>query len=112
MEVKLKISADAVFAIDKLLQDVYSVASFPQAQDAKLFLSISYDLSDKFNSKSRSIVKKQTLFNEKKKYSFSLKFHESFALEKIIYASLDNVTNDHQRSILKPIADSLNQKHA
>lgn len=114
MKTTLKINADSIFALDKLLSNVYnigfSLGLSGKTKEAKVLLSISYELSNKFNSKSRNIVLKQSLFDSKKKYSIGLKFHEAWALEQIIYASLDNVNNDYAKTLLKKIADDLNQK--
>lgn len=110
MKTTLKINADSIFALDKLLNNVYQVPGFGKTKEAKVLLSISYELSNKFNTKARNIVLKQNLFDSRKKYSIALKYHEAWALEQIIYKSLDNVNNDYARSLLKNIADDLNQK--
>ena len=67
MKVELKLSPDTIFATARLLEQVYEMSN-AIGQSEKLIRSISYDVADAFLSKQKAVRKKQSLFEDKKKY--------------------------------------------
>lgn len=110
MKVELKLSADALLACSKLLQGVYDTKRI-QSQTANMMLSIAFDLADKFDAKSKTILRKQGLFDTKKTHKMTLKFHESRALEAVIRAMQVTINNEYQLNLLIKVADKLNQQN-
>lgn len=83
MKVETKLTADQIFAVAKLLEQVYE--TYPSANpDQKLTRSISFDLADKFTAKQRSVYKSNSLFDAKKRYKMTFKYHEAFTLYAIV----------------------------
>lgn len=110
MKVEIKLSADALLACNKLLQNVYDTKRY-QSQTANMMLSITFDLADKLDSKSKTIMRKQGLFDTKKTHKISFKFHEARALEAVIRSMLPNIDNDYQATLLTGVANKLNQQN-
>ncbi len=110
MKVELKLTADQVFAIAKLMEQVYE--SKPILTNEKLMWSIAMDVADKFTKKQHLIYSNQSLFDNKKKHKISLKYHESFALHYAIEALLHSVNDIYNNTILKKVLATLNQKLA
>ena len=108
MKTELKLSTDALLACNSILQNVYDVKR-PQSQTANMMLSIAFDLADKIESKSKTAMRKQGLFDAKKTHKLTFKFHESRALEAVIRAMLPAVDNDYQLALLNNVANKLNQ---
>lgn len=111
MKIELKLSNDSLIAINHLLKWLYESEN-SQDKKEKVFKSIGYDLSDKFDAKAKSLVKKATLFDSKKKIKFSLKFHEAWALEQILIDLKPHNPNDYQRNLIQKTINDLNQKLA
>ncbi|MCB6131652.1 hypothetical protein LIT53_12255, partial [Flavobacterium psychrophilum] len=99
MKVELKLNADTINAAARLLEQVYDLPA-PLGQNDKIIRSIAYDVADAMLSKQKTIRKKINLFDAKKKYKTSLKYHEAFALYNILNELLVNVSDDYTRIIL------------
>jgi hypothetical protein len=111
MKTDLKLTADQVFALEKLLQQVYNL--YPATtQEQKATRSIAFDLDEKFSSKRKQIIKNNNLFEQKKRYKISLKYHEALALQRIIFDLLDTVNSEKPKFDLKNVHDFLHQKLA
>jgi hypothetical protein len=109
MKIELKPTSDQVFAIAKLLEQVYNL--YPATTyDQKATRSIAFDLEEKFSTKRKEIIKKNSLFEVKKTYKITLKYHEALALQRIIFDLLDTVNSDKPKFDLKTIHDYLHQK--
>lgn len=90
MKIETKLTSDQIFAVAKLLEQVYDTYPEIKKQD-KLVRSIAFDIADKFTTKQRTIYKSNTLFDQKKKYRVTLKFHEAVTLNVIIAYFLPSI---------------------
>jgi hypothetical protein len=109
MKLEIKIKIETIFAINRLLQGVYS-AEAPSLLTQKIYGSICFDLADKFDKLQKSNIKKATLFDNKKKHKVSLKFYEAWALHSIIINLLPTVNNPLSISLLQETADSIHKQ--
>jgi hypothetical protein len=87
--IKLKITPDQILALEKLLEDVLLKPAIKI--DEKLTKSILSDVAEKVHKMYRDILKSRDLFNEKKKKSIQLKWHEGGVLSAIILYSLQAI---------------------
>lgn len=111
MKIELNITADQVFAVTKLLQQVYDL--FPSVNCDQLSVrSIAFDLDDQFTAKRKALLKKNTLFDLDKKYKMSLKYHEAVALHRIIGNLIETVNDIKQTNDLRMLYHFLMQKTA
>lgn len=110
MKVESKQTADQIFAVAKLLEQVYE--TYPSNNpNEKLVRSISFDLSDKFTSKQRTVYKSNSLFDVKKKYKIALKYHEAFTLHAIIQYFLPSIPkNEKAYNDLLQLSNKLHQQ--
>lgn len=81
-----------------------------QPSDKKLVLSICSDIADKFHNKIRSINKE--LKPRKKPYKFTLKWHQAYALNKLMFAATLNAANTEDCGIGGNIQMIIGQKLA
>ena len=110
MKIKLKLSPDAILAVDWIF-DNFCKGSLPgRTQEQKVLLSISYDLDDTFQKQANKVVRSSDLFNTKKKMGIGLKYYQAWALEKIIREMLPLVDNLYKKTLLGSLADDINQK--
>lgn len=109
MKIEIKLSNDSLISINNLLKQLYE-AENSQNKKEKVYRSIGFDLADKFDAKAKNLVKKSSLFDPKKKLKFTLKFHESWALEAILIDLNKHNSNDYQRTLIQKIINDLNQK--
>lgn len=110
MKIKLKLTPDTVLALDKILSYPAELLPATKTVEEKLLLSYAYELSDKFTGKSKKLLRSIDLFNNKKKVSFTLKYHEAWALEQLIRKLLNLEENKLSRTLLQKTADDINQK--
>jgi hypothetical protein len=111
MKIKLNLTADQVFAVAKLLQQVYDL--FPSVNCEQLSVrSIAFDLDEKFTAKRKALLKKNTLFDVGKEYELSLKYHEAVALRKIISNLIETVNDVKSTNDLRMLHHFLHQKTA
>lgn len=111
MKIEIKLSNDALLAINHLLKWLYD-SEPSQDKKEKVFKSIGYDVADKFDAKAKSLVKKASLFDDKNKPKLTLKFHEAWALEQILIDLKPHNPNDYQRNLIQKTINDLNQKLA
>ena len=109
MKVELKLNADSINATAQLLEQVYCLAP-PLGQSQNIIRSIAYDVTEIILSKQKTIRKKQTLFDAKKKHKISFKFHEAYALYNILNELITNVSNDYNRVIISKLIVEIHQK--
>jgi hypothetical protein len=110
MKVELKLTADAINAAARLLEQVYDLPPATLGQSEKVIRSIAYDVAETMLSKQKTIRKKQTLFDAKKKHKVSFKFHEAFALYNILNELFHTVSDDYNRAILGKLIGEVHQK--
>ncbi|AMA49429.1 hypothetical protein [Flavobacterium covae] len=111
MKIELKINADTVLAVNELLKNVYQMERTIDKRQ-QVYRSIGFDLADKFDTKAKELVKKSTLFDAKKKHKISLKFHEAWALEAILYELLHTTENEYYKVLVAKVISHLNEKTA
>lgn len=103
MTVNLSCNINALQVLSVILGDVYK-SDIATDQISKLVKSICYDLADKFDKKYKTQRKKVTLFDADKLHKVTLKYHEGWALEKIIaYSIIINNNDILQRAILSKL---------
>jgi hypothetical protein len=114
MKKKAKIpiyTADQVFAIAKVLDQVYNL--FPATtQEQKSTRSIAFELEEKFSKKRKELIKSNNLFEQGKTHKIALKYHEDFALLKIISSLLDTVNDLKLKNDLRLVLNYLDEKLA
>lgn len=110
MKIDLKISPDQLIATASVLEDIDTARAI--SSNEKLLLSIAYDLKDKICQKSSKTKRKTDLFTTGKKVTVSLKFHEAWALEKILIERKSILQNDFTKSMVQTMINLLNQKMA
>lgn len=110
MKIELKLSADQVFCVAKMIEQVYDTQTHDVQQ--KVMKSIAIDIADKFTRKQLELHNKQSLFDAKKKYKVSLKFHEAFALSEVIRLLINTITDVYCKTITNKVLDNLNQQLA
>ncbi len=110
MKVELRLTADSIVAVNQLLQNIYELTA--TSKHEKVYRSIGFELADKFDSKAKSLIKKTSLFDTKKKHKITLKFYEAWALE-IILNNFKTLVSDHYSLFrVNLVIDDLNQKLA
>jgi hypothetical protein len=111
MKIELNLTSDQVFAVAKLLQQVYDL--FPSVHTEQLVVrSIAFDLDEKFTKKRKELIKKSSLFEANKIYKMGLKFHEADALRKIIGNLIESVNEIKATNDLRMLYHFLQQKTA
>lgn len=111
MKVETKLTADQIFAVAKLLEQVFNL--YPAiTYSQKATRSIAYDLEEKFSAKCKDIVKKSSLFEANKTYKMTLKYHEALCLQRIINNLITTVNTVKSANDLRTIHDFLHQKLA
>ncbi len=108
MTIKFETTPDAISAVNEMLNDIIKAPALNI--DSKVAKSVAYDISDKFSSRQKAINKKADLFQAKKKYGITLKFHEAYALQQILLHAINDVDNDMTKNELNKVKDTINQK--
>ena len=86
MKIEVKLTADQILYLQKKLEAVAVI--HPQEflrlkHKDRIESSLLLDCFDKINTKAESISRKPTIFDHKKKYAVSLKYHEAAILERM-----------------------------
>lgn len=108
MKIELNLTAEEIFTVTTVLNPIYTAKAIKR--EGKSLFSIGLDLVDKFETKSKSLKKKQNLFDSKKKHKISLKFHEADALERILIDQKQYVDLPFMVFQIQKVIDILNQK--
>lgn len=104
-------TADQIFAIAKLLEQVYNL--YPATtSEQKATRSIAFDLEEKFSTKLKLLIKKNDIFQAGKVHKINLKYHEELALQRIIFDLINSVNADEPKRNLQAVHDYLHQKIA
>lgn len=98
-------------AINKYLQQIYKL-QVSQDKTEKIYRSIGYDLADKFDSKWKATLRKHDLFDQKKLNKITLKFHEAWALQKILTDLHSSEDSDYIANLILNVINTLDQKLA
>ena len=104
-------TADQVFAIAKLLEQVYNL--YPATTyEQKATRSIVFDLEEKFSIKRKQLIKTNSLFEVDVTHKIKLKYHEELALQRVITDLLDTVNDIKPKNDLLIVRNYLHQKLA
>lgn len=111
MKIDLNLTSDQVFAVQKLLQQVYDL--FPSVDCDQLSVrSIAFDLDEIFTAKRKVLIKKNSIFDAGKKYKMSVKYHEAVVLRRIIGNLIETVNDIKATNDLRILYHFLQQKTA
>lgn len=110
MTIKVKTNGDGIGAVNKVLEHILYTNTTEKQN--KLLKSLAFDISDKFTAAHKKAVKKSTLFDQKKTYAITLKFHEAYALEMIIAGYINLVDDQYSKLQLDKLKNYLNQQMA
>jgi len=109
MKIELQLTNDQLMAINNQLQKVYEM---PVSTDQRenVYKSIAFDLADKFDKKCKNLIKKASLFSQKKKIKISLKFHEAWALQAVLMELIIYMDNEYQKTLIQKTINALDEK--
>lgn len=110
MKIELNLTAEEIFSIHTVINPVYAAKAI--TREGKVIQSIGFELADKFDSKQKSLKKKQNLFDTKKRHKVSLKAYEADALEKILINQRQYLDIPYMLNHVQKVIDTLNQKLA
>lgn len=116
MKIETKVIFETLYALNKFLDaalDISARKAFVSLEpEIKVVYTIMIDVGDKINSKYRSAQKKDTLFDQKARYKMGFKYHEAWALHKLLTyktPALSTLSEYHQ-NLLQELSDRLHQK--
>ena len=93
------------------MNKVYEIpATFDERTN--VYFSIGCDIADKFDSKTKAQLKKQSLFDHSKLHKITLKFHEAWALKNILLELITTVSNPYQKGLIQKVINIIDQKIA
>lgn len=111
MKVKTKLKPDTIRIVNNLLQEVYSM-QFPTKKMERLYLSVTYELADKFAAKTKALIKNMNLLNSNKKHEITLKYYQAVVLQSFLSSCVILEANPYNKSILDQFINQLDQKLA
>ena len=111
MKIELKLSNDELICINNQLQNAYG-RRFLEITLYNVIHSITLDLADKFDTKTKTRIKKANIFDANKKTKITLKYYEAWALKVYLHESIQSIDNAYQRNILQKQINHLDQKLA
>lgn len=113
MKIKLKLDNDSIIHVHEVIKNVYNQNSNTLlGKENKILKSIAFDISDKFESKYKTLIKKQWLFDNTKRNEISLKWHEAWALETLLHYLMDLAPSSFAKIKLNQVIIQINQKLA
>jgi predicted site-specific integrase-resolvase len=108
--IKLEITPDQIMALEKLMNQVDSLYK-PTTPQGKAIRSISFEVSDKINSRYRKLLKNTDLFKNKKPVEIAFNYHQAFALFEILNTLLPHINCDvSTKTEFQKTHDFLHQK--
>ncbi|MFY8187527.1 MAG: hypothetical protein ACOVLC_06150 [Flavobacterium sp.] len=108
MKIKIKQNIDGLSALNKLCFIALSCQAL--TAESKHLLSIIQDVDKIVKSPLERAIENNNLSDSKKKYTFTLKYHEAYAVHLIIIEMMCQFTNPLTILKLNQIKDFLNQK--
>ena len=109
MKIEITLTSDELVCINNQLQKAYG-RSFQQVALYNVVHSIALEMADKFDTKTKSRIKKANIFDSRKKTKIALKYHEAWALKIYLHSEVPTVDNEYQRSLLNKQIANLDQK--
>jgi hypothetical protein len=113
MKVELKITADQVNYLAELFERYGKVTAAhlqTQPRESKVLISICIDIADKFADKFRTISRKQTIFDVKKKHKVSMKYYEAHAVSLLLVGCKNNEADPYRRSMAEKLVLIIDQQ--
>ena len=111
MKVELKLNFDTLLAVSTTVNKVYELPATTIEREC-IYMSIGFDIADKFESKTKGLIKKQNLFDHKKLHKITLKFHEAWALQAILMDLINTAPNPYQKGLIQKVINIIDQKIA
>lgn len=108
MKIALKISEKQLSTLVYCFKEIPKV--MPKDRNAKVAKSVMDKVALKFQKKQLEIQHQSNLFNNNKKYSFSLEIVEAHFLEQFTSVMVNYPLNDYDRNVVRFIQTSLNQQ--
>jgi hypothetical protein len=112
MKIQIKTNITGIQAVNSILELLMSFDVNATDYDLKIMQSIGEDLSNKFTKSYKNCLQNQTLFDFKKMYSITLKYHEAATLGEMILTTINYVINVDEKTQLDKIKNFINQKLA
>lgn len=112
MKIQIKISDNELIAANKLLSTIYELYGYNYNQftkEQKLMMSFFVDLSEFFEKKYRAMLKKHSLFTQKKLISITLKYYEAWALHQLFIEAFSLAENAYQKHQIQRIINKLDK---
>jgi len=103
-----KLSADELFFLEENLRSIHSltIIQFKQlTHEKKLQHSVMLDVSDRITKRRRTIERKTAIFDTKKRYNLTLKYHEAFLLLRFIQELV--LTDPHAQMLQRNLIEVL-----
>lgn len=111
MKIKLKLNNDTLLACRKLLNKIYD-SEIPNTEAGKLIKSICLDTADKFDSKAKTLLKKQNLFDKDNTNDVTLKWFEAWGTYMALIQLNELNDNNFEQVLVQKVIAQLNQKLA
>lgn len=96
-------------AINSVIKNVYEL-SVSNDQRENIYKSIGFDLADKFDSKTKALIRKANLFDTAKKIKITLKYHEAWALQMILMEVLPTISNTYQNTLITKVIHFIDER--
>lgn len=109
MKIEIKINSDTLIACNEVLQQLYA-SGVPPTEGGKLVKSLALDVADKLDAKAKTLIKKATLFDNKKKHKVTLKYHEAWGLYRTLCLQVEQIKNIYKITLINAMIGVLNQK--
>ncbi|SEC44882.1 hypothetical protein SAMN04489761_3022 [Tenacibaculum sp. MAR_2009_124] len=110
MKVKIKFSVEQIVAINKLLNELYTLSFNNYNTMQKVQISIGVKLSDTFEKKKRGLYKKLDLLNANEKKSMEFLYHEAWALKELLINEIGILDNAFHKIQAQNAIDLLDEK--
>lgn len=107
MKIELKLSTDGIIVLSQVLSSAYTAN--PIGNHEKVMKCVLMDVFDKVSTKAKSLQRKQSLFDTKKKVTLSLKFSQAYYLYHFI-KDIEMYDNDFQAAQIQKVFNVLDQK--
>ena len=110
MKIDLKLTADEINFLERKLSGLKNIDSRLFDKERLIYLSILTDVSDIVSKKTNSVNGKTDIFESKKKFKISFKYHEINVLEDFIRVFSQGETDPYNKNLSIKIFSQINQK--
>ncbi|MHC5309117.1 hypothetical protein ACYSNM_03400 [Myroides sp. LJL116] len=110
MDIKLKINNDTLWALSRWFSNVNQLKV--ESGLSKVWVTIGYELTDRFDNMFKKISRQSDLFNAKKNHSVKLKYYQAYAFKELLLVIIPYVeTENHLHfTLLNKVVNQLDQK--